>query len=296
MTFRSVVFYIVILVLVGVVGYALVNKPPALPAPSTGSGQATAPLSTDVTSTATYSCDSGSTITTALSEATAVLTLSDGRSLTLPHVVSADGGQYKNGTTLFVTKGDEAFLQENGSNAYDNCLAGVNNTVMNGRKTFINQGNSFTFSYPQAFILSGGGIGYTQNWKVSADNSMGLSLAKVHVSKEFEPKTNFGDATFTVGTSSDPQAIRDCLGASKTWTLIGGTPFTTVLTSDAGAGNRYDTTSYRAIRNNQCYAIEYTIHYVALANFPPNSGITAYDQKKVQAALESIVQSFHFLP
>jgi membrane-bound inhibitor of C-type lysozyme len=295
MTFRSVVFYIVILVLVGVVAYTVVNKPPVIHPPVVITTPA-APLSTDVTTTATYSCDRGSTITANFSEANVALTLSDGRSLTLPRVVSADGTQYKSGTTLFVSKGDEAFLQESGSNNYDNCLAGVNNTVMNGRKTFINQGNNYTFSYPQAFILSGGGIGYTQNWKMGGDSTMGLSLAKVYVPKEFEPKTNFGDATFTVGTSSDPQALSSCMGSSKTWILISGVPFTSVTTSDAGAGNRYDTTSYRAIRNNQCYAVEYTIHYVALANFPPNSGISAYDQKKVQAALETIVQSFRFLP
>jgi membrane-bound inhibitor of C-type lysozyme len=279
----------------GVVGYTVVNKPPVVHPPVVTTTPTTA-LSTNVTNTTTYTCDRGNTITANFSEANVVLTLSDGRSLTLPQVVSADGTQYKSGTTLFVNKGDEAFLQENGSNNYDNCLAGLNNTVMNGRKTFINQGNNYMFSYPQNFILSGGGIGYTQNWKMGGDSTMGLLLAKVSIPKEFQPKTNFGDATFTVGTSSDPQALSTCLGTSKSWILISNVPFTTVTTSGAGAGNRYDTTSYRAIRNNQCYAIEYTIHYVALANFPSNRGITGYDQKKVQAALETIVQSFRFLP
>ncbi len=294
MTFRSVVFYTVILVLVVVVGYSLVNKPPVVGTPAAPSAQVAAP-STDVTATATYSCDAGTTITAAFSAANAALTLSDGRKMTLPHVVSADGGQYKNGDTVFVNKGDEAYLQEKGNNTFDNCLAGVNNTVMNGRKTFINQGNTFTFSYPQAFILSGGGIGYTQSWKADSDSTMGLLMAKVFVPQAFEPKTNFGDATFTVGTSSDPEAVRTCLGTSKSWVLINNTVFATITSSDAAAGNRYDTTSYRAVRNNQCYAIEYTVHYLALANYPSGS-VTAFDEPKIRAALETIVQSFRFLP
>jgi hypothetical protein len=76
---------------------------------------------------------------------------------------------------------------------------------------------------------------------------------------------------------------------------INGVTYERVVTSDAGAGNLYLTTSYRTVRNNQCYAIEYTIHSSQLGNYPPSMGITAFDQNKVTAVFEGMVQSFKFI-
>jgi hypothetical protein len=75
---------------------------------------------------------------------------------------------------------------------------------------------------------------------------------------------------------------------------IGGLPFTKVSFQGAGAGNRYDTTSYRVVRDNQCYAVEYTIHYGVLENYPKGS-VKAFDEAKVQSALDEVAQSFQFL-
>ncbi len=75
---------------------------------------------------------------------------------------------------------------------------------------------------------------------------------------------------------------------------INGVTYTKLESSGAGAGNLYETTSYRTVHNGQCYAIEYTIHSSNIANYPTESGITAFDKAKVQNALESIVQSLSF--
>lgn len=51
------------------------------------------------------------------------LSLSDGRTLTLPSVVSADGARYTNTdeSIVFWNVGDTATLQEDGVTTYDNC-------------------------------------------------------------------------------------------------------------------------------------------------------------------------------
>lgn len=51
------------------------------------------------------------------------LSLSDGRTLTLPSVVSADGARYANTdeSIVFWNVGDTATLQEDGVTTYDNC-------------------------------------------------------------------------------------------------------------------------------------------------------------------------------
>ncbi len=77
--------------------------------------------------------------------------------------------------------------------------------------------------------------------------------------------------------------------------IIHGITYTKVTYSDAGAGNFYDTTSYRVVRHSQCYAIEYTIHSSNIGNYSPNQGISAFDEWKVQSILEGMVQSFIFL-
>ncbi len=128
-----------------------------------------------------------------------------------------------------------------------------------------------------------------------------MVLAKIDVPKDFEPGTNFVDAWFTVGTSADPAAVAACLmnlaGNQSTATpvVLGGTPFTELQFSGAAADNRYDTTSYRTVRDNQCYAVEYTIHYGAFENYPAGA-VKEFDEAKVQNALDEVARSFRFLP
>ena len=51
------------------------------------------------------------------------LSLSDGRNITLPHALSADGARYTNADESFVfwNKGNGAFIEENGKNTYEDC-------------------------------------------------------------------------------------------------------------------------------------------------------------------------------
>lgn len=166
--------------------------------------------------------------------------------------------------------------------------------------TYTDPSHMFSFAYPAMFTLSGGEAGYTTDWSVES-TSTGLALVKVVIPQSFEPKTNFGDAKFTVGTSADPDAVKNCLVASASGSpvqeskvTINGVEYTKIASSGVGAGNLYETTSYRTVHKGQCYAIEYTIHSSNIGNYPTDSGITAFDKTKVQSVLEGIVQSFAF--
>ena len=251
------------------------------------------------TNTVTYACAGGSSINASFTDNSVTLKLSDGRTLTLPQQESGSGIQYQKDGVLFASKGDNAFVTENEIQTYTDCLAGTS-VSMNGTKNFTDQGKTFTLTYPDTFTLSGGDIGYTQDWSVGS-STLGLVLAKIATPKNMFPKTNFGDATLRVGTSSDGAALKECLTqingqtAKATAVTINGTDFTKLTNNDAAAGNRYDTTSYRALRNSQCYTVEYTIHYANIANFSPDQGITEFDEDAVTAKLEGIAQSFKFL-
>lgn len=282
-----------------------------------GVGTQSAATSTAATTTSpvitsvTYSCDGGKTIAAAYSQSAVALTFSDGRILTLPQTESGSGIRYETTVTptgsasstdiVFWSEGDNAFMTENASSTYQDCLAGTVAASGVGTDTFTDASKSFSFNYPSDLGVTGAGGGYTQNWMVNATTS-GMILAQVKVPQSYEAGTNFGDATFTVGTSADPSALATCLTYNPTGAkaktaatvAINGTTFTVFHSSDAGAGNRYDTTSYRASRNSQCYAIEYTVHYMVFENYPKGT-VKQFDETSLAPTLDSIAQSFAFL-
>jgi membrane-bound inhibitor of C-type lysozyme len=230
-----------------------------------------------------------------------VLTFADGKNILLPQATSGSGIRYEMGSTTFIGKGDNAFLTEGTTTTYSNCIT-ANQTTKSGLNTFTDTGKTFSFSYPKQYVLSGGDIGYTQDWSYLATfGDLGLILARVNIPRTFfTEKTNFGDARFTIGTSEAPGAVKNCLhfqyadqGKMST-TTINGRQFTKIQFTDAGAGNLYETTSYRTVYNNQCYAIEYIIHSGNIYNYDPSQGVKEFDKAKITSVLEGIVQSFKF--
>lgn len=157
-----------------------------------------------------YSCRDGS-IDAIFGESSVTLTLSDSRKISLPQVVSGSGMRYEQGDYVFIGKGDDAFFQEKGVITYEDCVANsANNTDTGGETTFVDQGKTISFNYPKSFVLSGGKLGYTQNWRFNTE-TLGLIIAKVVIPRETQPQTNFSEGTFTLGTSSDKTAIKKCL-------------------------------------------------------------------------------------
>lgn len=256
-----------------------------------------------VTATASYLCRDGKSIDASYTANNVTLTLSDTRALVLPQVASASGTRYESGPVVFVTKGDNAFLEENGTQTFVDCVANGSptTTTANGQKQFTDSSGTFTFMYPSTVSVTGGGVGYTQEWMVNATSS-GLLLAKATLDRSFQPKTNFSDGKLTIGTSPDPSAVATCLtynpsggpATTPTTQTINGTAYTVMHSSDAAAGNRYDTTSYRTVRNSQCYVIEYTIHYGNIQNYDPSQGVKEFNEAAVAKVLDGIVQSFRF--
>lgn len=257
-----------------------------------------------VTASVSYLCRDGKSIDASYTAANVTLTLSDTRAFVLPQVMSGSGTRYGSSTTVFVTKGDNAYLEENGTQTYVDCVANgspSNTTAANGMKQFTDSAGTFTFMYPNTVAVTGGGIGYTQDWMVNATTS-GLTLAKATLDQSFQPKTNFSEATFTVGTSADPSAVATCLtynpsggpATTPTHQTINGTAYTVMHSSDAAAGNRYDTTSYRTVRNSQCYVIEYTIHYGNIQNYDPSTAVKEFNESAVASVMDGIVKSFRF--
>ncbi len=245
-----------------------------------------------------YYCEEGA-LTATFTDNQVVLTMAEDKKVTLPQVESGSGVRYQATTLTFWTKGSNAFLTDSDKPSYTNCVAGT--VTSNGdSQRFTDSTNAFSFSYPSIARLSGSDGSYTTDWMFNA-TSTGMLLAKVIIPRDVQPKTNFSEARLTIGVSSQDAAITGCLiptsGAQvATSTLsINGIPYTVITSNDAGAGNFYQTTSYRAVHDDQCYAIEYTIHTTNIDNYSPDQGITEYDATTIKALLENMVQSFRWL-
>ncbi|NTV44700.1 MAG: lysozyme inhibitor [Candidatus Yonathbacteria bacterium] len=239
-------------------------------------------------------------VAVAFGDTTADVILPDQRMFTMTQGISGSGARYESGNVVFWNKGDGAFVTEGDKTIYSNCITATVTPEGGDMRHVVDASNTFAFTYPAVFTLSGGELGYTETWRQQT-TTLGMVLAKVSVPRTFEPQTNFGEAIFTVGTSVDPDAVAKCLtdtgGAQtkKSQVMVGDTSFTVLAFSDAGAGNYYDTTSYRTVRDGQCYAIEYTIHTTAIANYPVDSGIKEFNRENVVSVLENMVKSFAFL-
>ncbi len=128
----------------------------------------------------------------------------------------------------------------------------------------------------------------------------GTLLASVPVPADIQPKTNFRGAQFTIGASDDTRAVETCITPlngerMKGTREIHDVAFTKITLTEAGAGNYYDTTSYRAVHDGVCFAIEYTIHTTNINNYDPSQGIQEFNTEAITTLLETMVQTVTFL-
>jgi hypothetical protein len=160
----------------------------------------------------------------------------------------------------------------------------------------------FTVRYPIDFQISDNySATPATDWRVNGNQTKGIVMFSLVIPKVFEPQTNFDDAKLTIGSSRNSSAIAGCTKPDTNATFritatttIDGIPFSVSTTSDAGAGNLYETTSYRTVHNGQCWAIEYTIHSSQIGNYPPSFNLQPVDDVKLKSALDTIVQAVTF--
>lgn len=159
--------------------------------------------------------------------------------------------------------------------------------------------NKFSFSYPKELSLADKATIDSQPWEYNTTDKGNL-LVRVLIPKSTQPKTNFGEASFSVGVSTDTASIKNCFlspmgnGVNISTLKIEGVNFTEFHYSDAGAGNFYDVTSYHTLYNGKCFVMESMVHSSNIGNYSPDQGITEFNKDSVNKTLEDITNSFKF--
>jgi putative hemolysin len=98
--------------------------------PTTVENLSPTPTSDKIINSVTFYCHPNKEIKAVFYEDKVEITLSDGRNMTLPQVISASGARYANSDESFVfwNKGDTAFITEKDKTTYENCAIKIINT------------------------------------------------------------------------------------------------------------------------------------------------------------------------
>jgi hypothetical protein len=170
----------------------------------------------------------------------------------------------------------------------------------NCSEIFTASNGAFSFDYNSFFVALPGQEVPSLDWKLNAKEN-GIVLATVSIPRTYMPQTNFSEGKLTIGKSSDKIAIKNCLvndsvsNNNVLKTTISGYPVVKFTSGDAGAGNLYNTTSYRGIIGGECYSFEYTIHSTNIGNYSPDQGIQQFDNTKIVNSLESVLKSLRLI-
>lgn len=208
-------------------------------------------------------------------------------------VFKKDGDNFIEGFGSTKTEGDAELFEDVSTVTYD-----ANSTFVKSdtcAEHFASAKGTVVFDYSPLFKTIAGSTTTTVDWKLDSKQK-GTLFSRTIINKSYIPKTNFSNATLTIGRSSDATVVKSCVvptsnETKSAVTMISGHPFTAFTTSDAGAGNFYDTTSYRSVIKGNCYAIETTIHSTNIGNYSPDQGITEFNKSSVITEFEKIIKS-----
>ncbi len=167
-----------------------------------------------------------------------------------------------------------------------------------------NTAGGFSIAYPLDFDAQDNYPATpSADWRLNANGASGVKYFTLTVPRAFEPQTNFADATLTVGASGNSAAVAQCLAADTSGgpttatssVMINGVHFTVFTSTGVGAGNYYETTSYRTLHTGKCYAIEYTVNSGQIANYPSSYNLQPFNDQQINSVMQNIVGTFKFM-
>jgi len=294
-TSTAAIIVIILIILAGAGWWYYHGAAPA--APATGTTQPAA--------TAIFACDAGKSIGAAFYVGSSTpstdstqpptpggsvsLTLSDGRTESLPQTISADGVRYANADESFVFwgKGNTAFVEEGADHqqTYTGCILVAPDA--SGTLTQIYATSTLGFSLrmpsgytPAAYTYQALGPGKDISgvkFTIPATEATGTNLSKdSYISIEELPKSTTCLASEFLTPGTKASTFSDS-----------GTEYSAATSSDAGAGNLYDEAVFSIPGSSPCVAVRYFIHSTQFANYPAGT-VTEFDKNAIINEFDNI--------
>ena len=259
--------------------------------------------------TATYSCDAGKTISATYYQGqskpatsaggppvpggSVALTLSDGRAMTLPQTISANGARYANAdeSVVFWNVGNGATLTENNQQTFTGCITVVSDPG-GLPQAYASSTAGFSIRYPAGFTVN-------ENYSYQElGPGKDISGVKFTISPSISAGTNLGSDSYlsveqipqAQGQTCDPSIFLGRQGPLPMDIQVvndNGTAYLMASTTSAGAGNRYQETVYVLQNTNPCVAVRYFVHYGVLDNYPAGT-IQQFDETALLSKFDAI--------
>ncbi len=110
--------------------------------------------------------------------------------------------------------------------------------------------------------------------------------------------TNLTEAGVYIGATTSPAIVSSCTKASRNAdekaagrTKINGADFSIFTSTGVGAGNIYETKSYRRLLNGACLEIAELLHSGNIGNYTPGA-VKEFDHTKFSGILEAIIHTY----
>ncbi len=218
-----------------------------------------------------------------------VLTLSDGRTMTLPQTISADGGRYANADESFVfwSKGNGALVLENNQEkSYIGCiLAAAQPEGSDLTQAYANSTYGFSLRTSEGYVRD-------ESYRYIQRPGRDISGIKFTIPSSVATGTNLSSDSY-VSVEELPQATA-CSAqlfldqAVRAETIVDrDITYSVASTTGAGAGNRYYETVYALPGTNPCIAVRYFIHYGVIENYPAGL-VREFDEPALIAQFDAI--------
>jgi lipopolysaccharide export system protein LptC len=154
--------------------------------------------------------------------------------------------------------------------------------------------------------IIGFNVTYQQQYQMKTENFEGYlpltatPVVAFQIPANLYTGTNLGEAGVYIGASSSPKILATCLKATKDMgatsmgtTTINGQVWNVFTSADAGAGNLYESKTYRIIHNKQCFEMNELLHSGNINNYPEGE-VVEFDKPKFQTMLDEVAQTFTF--
>jgi membrane-bound inhibitor of C-type lysozyme len=283
---------ILLIVALGVIGFIVYHYHSASPAGSEPLANVSYVCNGGKTITATYYAGDNKPAATAdqppVPSGKVAVTLSDGRSMTLPQTLSADGGRYANADESFVfwTKGNGALVLENNEEkSYIGCIRVVPTPEGSDlTQAYVNNDVGVSMRIPDGYAAAA----YQYQ---NMGPSKSINGVKFTIPTAVATGTNLASDTYlsieAIPAATSCSANLFLENAKATEMSSGDTAYSVASTTGAGAGNRYEETVYAIPGTNPCLAIRYMIHYGVIDNYPTGS-VKEFDKAALLSEFDAI--------
>lgn len=166
-------------------------------------------------------------------------------------------------------------------------------TAMTARQTVVfekkykSEGYGFNFLYPRNYLF---------NNNLGRQYKTNNILAEVSLPEIYFAGTNLAEASFMVGVSRNEEIIASCLenlpGEEKQaeTKIINDIEYSVFKALEPAAGNRYETTSYRAVQDDSCYEAVELLHWSEITNYPAGA-VKEFDYPSVKLKLDGMLNT-----